>query len=106
MRKSMVEEYPHSLPREEAVARVKALTDFWARRFGIHTEWRGTSGQISGQVLGIRFRAVFSVLEDRLWGELQSGFVGTRLGGRSYLLRKLALYLDPRRSLTELQATG
>ena len=100
----LIEEYGHNLPVEEACARVRALTDYWDTRFGTSTCWDGLHGHISGKVLGIRFEGTFLVEEERLRGQLRSGFLGERLGGRTYVLRKLADYLDPSRPLAELQA--
>ncbi len=104
MRRPVIEELTHALPLEEACARLRALTDYWDSRFGTRTRWDGSRGHISGKVLGIRFEGTFSVEEERLRGQLRSGFLGERLGGRSYVLRKLADYLDPSRPLAELQA--
>ena len=100
----MFEDYPHQLPREEALARARALTEFWDRRLGTRTEWDGYRGHISGRVLGFRVAGSVSVEEDHLRGTLEAGHLGVKLGGRHYLLRKLANYLDPSRSLDELRA--
>jgi len=100
----VIEEYRHALSLEEACARVRALTDYWDTRFGTRTCWDGPRGHISGKVLGIRFEGTFSVEEERLRGQLRTGFLGERLGGRGYVLRKLADYLDPARPLAELRA--
>jgi len=103
LKKSFVEKYPHSLTQEEAQLRVQALTEYWDGRYGTRTEWHGNAGEISGKVLGVRFRGIFQVHPDILWGEIKSGYLGAKLGGRSYLLRKLGHYLDPCRSLEDLR---
>jgi hypothetical protein len=101
-----VEHYPHQLPQDEALARLRALADYWQTHYGVQTEWQGFCGRVSGKVLGIRFGGTFSVEPDHVRGQLEAGFLGERLGGRSYVLRKLAHYLDPERPLTALRAAG
>lgn len=96
--------YPHNLSRQEARARIQALTAYWDWRYHTHTTWDGYTGEISGKVLGIRFRGVVHIEERQLHGQLMAGFLGERLGGRQYLLRKLNDYMDPRHTLDELWA--
>ena len=62
----MIEEYPHPFTQDEALTRVRALTDYWDRQYGTRTAWEGPRARISGRVLGVRFTGTFSVERDRL----------------------------------------
>jgi hypothetical protein len=106
MRRHIVDLYPHQLPRDEVLARLRVLADYWQIRYGVRTAWQGYSGRVSGRVLGIRFCGTFSIEPAHVRGQLETGFLGERLGGRRYVLRKLAHYLDPDRPLTALQAAA
>ncbi len=102
-RNPWVDTYPHRLPVAEVRQRLMALTDYWSAHYRVQTRWEGTQGEIWGRVLGVSFRGVFTIDPRQVRGELLSGFLGARLGGRGNLLRKLAHYLDPARSLEELR---
>ena len=94
--------YPHSLTREEAIARLRALTDYWDAQYRTHTDWNGHEGRISGRVLGLSFSSRFTVDQDRIHGELKVSSLAVRMGGRGYLKRKLDQYMDPAVSLQQL----
>lgn len=98
------DEYPHDLPRDEAVARLRALTDYWDAQYGTQTEWSGSQGRISGRVLGLSFWSRFVVAEDRIHGELKVSALAVRMGGRGYLKRKFDHYMDPAVPIEQLQA--
>ncbi len=95
--------YPYEMPREEAVQRVRALTDYWDARYGTRTEWQGHRGRIKGKGLGISFDATFTINSEIMVGEMKVSFLAVKMGGRQYLKRKLDEYLDPGKSLEELQ---
>ena len=95
-------QHPHS--QEEAVARIRALTDYWDTRHGTHTVWQGSSARINGKVKGISFSGTFEVEQGRLVADVKVGFLAEKIGGRAYVERKLDDYLDPGNSLESLQA--
>jgi hypothetical protein len=101
---SMIEQHPHGLPREEALSRLRLLGEYWRTRYNVRTVWSGYRGEVSGRVFGIRFSGTVTVEPDLLIGELRAGFLGEKLGGRGYVKRKLAEYLDPRVPLESLEA--
>jgi hypothetical protein len=98
------DQYPIRVSQQEAIARVRALTDYWDATYRTRTEWSGNRGVISGRVLGLSFWARFTVDEDRLHGELKVSSLAVRMGGRGYLKRKLDDYLDPDHSLEDLRS--
>jgi len=93
----------HSFSQEEAVARVRALTDYWDTRHGTHTDWQGSTARIKGKVKGLSFDGTFSIDERHLVAEVKVGLLAEALGGRGYVERKLTDYLDPARTLEELR---
>lgn len=95
--------YPHSLTLEEAVARLRALTDYWDAQYRTQTDWNGHEGRISGRVLGLSFWSRFTVDHDRIHGELKVSSLAVRMGGRGYLKRKLDHYMNPAVSLEALR---
>ncbi len=97
-------EYPHSFPIEEAVARMRALTDYWDQKYGIASEWQENCARIKGKVKGIVFDGTFEIEANRLLAEVQVGFLAEKLGARSYVEQKLAHYLDPKNTLEGLRA--
>ena len=96
-------QYPHAFTPEEAQARIRALTDYWTK-YGIQSSWNGDSAQISGKVKGVSFSGTLRLAPGALTGEVKVGFLAEKLGGRAYVERKLAEYLDPKITLTELQS--
>ncbi len=95
---------PHSFSKDEALGRIKALTDYWHNKHGIRTDWQGDSARVKGKVRGISFDGTFTVLDQQLKADVKVGFLAERLGGRDYVERKLADYLDANNSLEALQA--
>jgi len=93
----------HSYSQDEAVARIRALTDYWDTRHGTRTVWQGNSAQINGKVKGISFDGTFRVEEGRLFADVKVGFLAEKIGGRAYVERKLDDYLNPGNSLESLQ---
>jgi hypothetical protein len=98
------DEYPHSLGREEAVERIRALTDYWDAQYKTRTSWTENEGDISGRVLGLSFRAHFVIDRDRLHGTLRVSPLAVKMGGRQYLRYKLDEYMDPSVSVDELRS--
>jgi len=97
-------ERTYGFSEDEAVARVRALTDYWDTRHGTRTVWQGTTARISGKVKGISFDGSFSFNGNRLLADVKVGFLAEKIGGRAYVERKLDDYLNPQNSLEALQA--
>lgn len=95
---------PHTFSREEAIARVQALTTYWDTRYGTSTSWQGNQATITGKVKGIKFNGTFTVDDRELRADVKVGFLAEKIGGKDYVERKLAAYLDPKATLKELQA--
>jgi hypothetical protein len=95
---------PHSFSLEEAVARLRALTDYWEKKYGVRTEWQGDTAHIKGKVKGVSFDGTFGVKPTLLAAEVKVGFLAEKLGGKDYVQRKLTEYLDPKNSLEALQS--
>jgi putative polyhydroxyalkanoate system protein len=92
----------HSFSIEEARSRLEALTTFWQTRYGIRPQWSGNTLRCKGSVKGIDFDAKMDVAEKRIQCEAEVGWLAERLGARSYIERKLAEYLDPKKPVTDL----
>jgi hypothetical protein len=98
-----MEKYPHPFSKEEATARVRALTEYW-QRYGVKTTWRGSTAQMEGRVLGVSFTGIFEVTDSELiLRKAKYSRLGILLGGRHYAQRKLDQYLDPNMPLGQLQ---
>ena len=98
------DQYPYDMPRQEAMDRVRALTDYWDTRYGTRTSWEGNRGEIRGRALGISFEATFIIDPGLMNGEMKVSVLAVKMGGRRYLKGKLDEYLDPVHTLEELQA--
>ncbi len=99
-----MEKYPHSFSKEEAVARIRALTEYW-QRYGVKTVWHGSTAQMEGRVLGVSFHGEFEITDSELiLRKAKYSRLGILLGGRHYAQRKLDEYLDPDMPLGQLQA--
>ena len=95
---------PHSFSLDEALARTKALTDYWSRKYGVKSGWNGASGRISGRVKGLKFDGKIEVDEQRVVAEVDVGILARKLGAPRYVEGKLDDYLDPRHTLESLRS--
>lgn len=95
-------EVPHSLSREEAKKRVEALLEAWGRKYGMQTQWAGDSAQVAGKAMGIRIDARLEVGEKAVGGEGPDPGMLLRGQAQKYLTRKFADYLNPSKSLADL----
>lgn len=95
---------PYSQTDEEAVARLTALTDYWVAEHGLKVSWDGGTATIKGRVKGVKFDGAVVVRDGHVKADVDAGFLAEKLGGRRYVERKLADYLDPANSLESLQA--
>ena len=99
-------EFRHSFGKEEALARLQALTGYWDHKHGIRSDWDGSTARIKGKVKGVSFEGTLEVLPDQLTADMKVGFLAEKLGGRAYVERKLGEYLDPKNTLEDLKARG
>ena len=99
----MLVTHSHGFQEEQARARVLALTEYWATRYAMKGAWRGDAYHIAGKTRGVRFDATFILRPGRVEVEVKVPFVARKYG-RSYVERKLGMYLDPARALDSLLA--
>lgn len=94
----------YSFQDDQAVARLVALTDYWHRNYGLTATWTGSACHVHGKVKGVKFDARVTVTGGLVRADVDAGFLAEKLGGRKYVEGKLEDYLNPARSLEELQA--
>jgi hypothetical protein len=94
--------YPHTFDDTEARARVKALTDYWSAHYAMKGAWQGERFRIAGKTKGIRFEATFTMAAHRVEVRVEVPLIARRIG-REYVDRKLQDYLDPAKTLAQLQ---
>jgi hypothetical protein len=94
--------YPHAFDDSEARARIKALTDYWSSRYAMEGAWQGERFRIAGKTKGIRFEATFTMAPRRVEVQVKVPLIARRIG-REYVDRKLQDYLDPGKTLAQLQ---
>ena len=93
-----------SLPSAEVLERLKALTDYWNKKYGIAGTWSGNTLRLKGKMMGVSFDGTVAVGEGRLDANVDAGFLAEKLGGKKYVEGKLDAYLDPARTLEALRA--
>jgi hypothetical protein len=89
---------------DEALARLRALTDYWSAKYGVSASWDGFAGRVSGKVRGVKFDGHMRLEGGRLTADIQAGFLAEKLGGKKYVEGKIDDYLSPARTLDELRA--
>ena len=104
MRRMMHLDETYSQTNDEAIARLKALTAYWVAEFGLNVGWQGDEATIKGRVKGVKFDGKVTVRDGHVKADVDAGFLAEKLGGRRYVVGKLADYLDPDNSLESLQA--
>jgi hypothetical protein len=97
-------EKQHNFSRDEAVERLRALTDYWSTKYGINTRWDDNRAIIKGKAKGISFDGAITVHDSQLTGEVKTSWLAEKIGGRAYVEGKINDYLNPGVSLEELQA--
>lgn len=101
-------EKTHGFADDEAIARIRALTDYWDTRHGTRTSWSGNSAHIKGKVKGIAFDGTFRLESGRMVADVSlgrgMGWLAEKVGGKDYVERKIADYLSPDVTLEALQA--
>ncbi|HEY8212206.1 MAG TPA: polyhydroxyalkanoic acid system family protein [Myxococcaceae bacterium] len=93
---------PHSLPKGEAKQRVEKLVSYWSNKYGVSAQWSGDAAKLSGKVLGISLAADLEVREGKVDGEATDPGFLFRDKAKKYLTEKFARYLDPKKTLGQL----
>jgi hypothetical protein len=96
-------EFPHRLPLDDAKARISALLDYWGRKYGLKSTWTGDKATFTGKVMGIAFDGHFIVTASGLGGEATDPGFLFRGKATDYLKRKFGHYLDPQKTLQQVQ---
>lgn len=89
---------------EEALARLRALSDYWSAKHGVSTSWDGAVGRLAGKKMGVKYDATVKVGGGRVEIEVDAGWLADKLGAPAYVERKVDDYLDPANSLESLRA--
>jgi hypothetical protein len=97
-------ERKHRFTDDEALSRLRALTDYWGARYGVQTDWTGSKARISGKVRGVSFDGTIDVSGGAMVADMKAGFLAEKLGAKGYVERKLDDYLDPAKPLESLRA--
>jgi hypothetical protein len=92
-----------ALPASEVTDRLKALTDYWSKKYGIGSTWSGSSVRIKGKMMGVSFDGTVRIGEGRIDADVDAGFLAEKLGGKKYVEGKLDTYLDPAASVEALR---
>lgn len=85
----------HAFERSVARERVGYLLEYWARRFGVHSEWRGDRVFLTGSVWGVEIKAVFSVQEKAVFAMAYDPGTMLASAAQRYVNKKLRKYLHP-----------
>jgi hypothetical protein len=94
---------PHSLQLDDAKARVGALLDYWSRKHGVKISWTGERATFDGKVMGISFNGNLTVQAGKIAGEASDPGMLLRGQAQKYLTKKFGDYLDPKKSLGDVQ---
>lgn len=93
---------PHVLSLAEAKKRMERLTQHWAKH-GVQSTWAGDVATLSGKVMGIDLDATLRVTDRTVGGEATDPGMLLRGQAKKYLTHKFETWLDPKRSLDELE---
>ena len=88
-------EVVHALDLNDAIARMRTLTEYWERKYTVESRWTKTVSNLAGSFLGMAFEATIFV--DRRKVVLEGPDPGILLRGQvvSYVTRKVDEYLRP-----------
>jgi putative polyhydroxyalkanoate system protein len=99
----MTFDFPHTLTRDDARARMEALTEYLTRRHGLQVTWDGDRGTVRGKVLAVvTIDGAFVVSDDSVHVEGKDPGMLWRKRAVEYLKKKFDQYLDPACPLAEL----
>jgi hypothetical protein len=93
-----------TLPSSDILERLKALTDYWNKKYAIGSTWTGGTVRLKGKIMGVSFDGTVNVTEGRIEANVDAGFLAEKLGGKKYVEGKLDTYLDPAHSIDALRA--
>lgn len=92
----------HSLTKDEAKKRLQALTNYWSK-YGVDVKWDGDSARFTGKVKGVQVDATMTVKDNLIDGEGSDPGLLMRTAATAYIKRKLAEYLDPKKSEADVE---
>ena len=98
--------HPHPFGKEEAKRRLQHLTSYWHTNHGVSAEWTGDTARLQGNVKGITFDAHITVLDGQIEAEATDPGLLLRAAATGYLKKKLADYLDPKKTEADLAKLG
>ncbi len=85
----------HVFERSEARARISYLLEYWSKRFGVQSEWRGDRVFLTGTVWGVEIKAVFTVKERSVFAMAYDPGTVFASAAQGYVTKKLRKYLHP-----------
>ena len=97
-------ERTYTLGDDDAIARLKALADYWRTKHGVNCEWSDSTARLVGRKLGVKYDATVVVGAGVVVVEVEVGLLAEKLGGPRYVERKVDEYLDPSHSIESLRA--
>ncbi len=86
---------PHQYAREEALARLGYLVDYWHKAFDVRAEWRGDDVFVSGRIFGLTVQARLSVLDAEVVAIAADPGWLWRSRAEGYVAKKLKKYMHP-----------
>ena len=96
-------EIPHTLPLEDAKARVQALLDYWSRKYGVKSSWVGEKATFAGKAMGVTIDGHLTVAASGIAGQVTDPGMLLRGQAQKYLRKKFDDYLDARKTLKDVQ---
>lgn len=96
-------DHAHSLPIDDARARIRALGEYLSNKHGIQVSWAGENqAKISGKYLVVAIEGSVTVEEKRVRFEGKDPGMLWRGKAKDYLSAKLEKYLNPGTKLEDL----
>lgn len=95
---------PYTVDDEEAVARLRALSDYWSAKHGVNSTWDGAVGRLAGKKMGVKYDGTVRIGDGSVAIEVEAGWLADKLGAPAYVERKVKDYLDPANTLESLRA--
>ncbi len=93
---------PHTLSLAEAKKRMERLTVYWAKH-GVQSSWAGDVAKLTGRVMGVHLEATLRVTDKTVGGQATDPGLLLRGQAKKYLTHKFETWLDPKRSLEDLE---
>lgn len=88
-------EHKHTLAKDDALARIRALGDYLHNRHGIHVSWEGEVARFTGKYLVVSIDGSVRLDADRVVFEGKDPGFLWRGKAKDYLAIKMKQYLDP-----------